>query len=108
MSKHYPALAFTDDVMSVQRAYGSDTFYRRKVLAGKASAGPDPLTEDEHEFLRDRDTLYVATVSQTGWPYVQVRGGPKRFRPHTRRAHHRVGRLPGQPSVHQHRESDRR
>ncbi|SEH51528.1 hypothetical protein SAMN04489835_0821 [Mycolicibacterium rutilum] len=79
MSKHYPALAFTDDVMSVQRAYGSDTFYRRKVLAGKASAGPDPLTEDEHEFLRDRDTLYVATVSQTGWPYVQVRGGPKGF-----------------------------
>lgn len=79
MSKHYPVIAFTDDVQHAQSEHGSDTFYRRKAVAGGASAGPDPLTDDEQEFLRERDSFYLATVSQTGWPYVQFRGGPKGF-----------------------------
>ncbi|GAS98242.1 pyridoxamine 5'-phosphate oxidase-like protein [Mycolicibacterium canariasense] len=79
MSKHYPAIAFTDDVQHAQSEHGSDTFYRRKAVAGSASAGPDPLTDDEQVFLRERDGFYLATVSQTGWPYVQFRGGPPGF-----------------------------
>lgn len=30
-------------------------------------------------FITARDSFYVATVSETGWPYVQHRGGPPGF-----------------------------
>jgi predicted pyridoxine 5'-phosphate oxidase superfamily flavin-nucleotide-binding protein len=79
MSRRYPAIAFTDDVKAVQHERGSDTFYDRKRIAGAASAEPDALTDDEVEFLAERDGFYLATVSETGWPYVQHRGGPPGF-----------------------------
>ncbi|MEP3055380.1 pyridoxamine 5'-phosphate oxidase family protein [Ascidiaceihabitans sp.] len=34
---------------------------------------------DEMDFLLSRTTLYIATVSETGWPYIQHRGGPLGF-----------------------------
>lgn len=79
MSKHYAGIAFTDDVHAVQHQHGSDAFYDRKRLAAKASPGADPLTDDEKDFLAERDGFYLATVSETGWPYVQHRGGPAGF-----------------------------
>ena len=39
----------------------------------------DLLGEGEAEFLTDRDSFYLSTVSETGWPYIQHRGGPKGF-----------------------------
>jgi predicted pyridoxine 5'-phosphate oxidase superfamily flavin-nucleotide-binding protein len=39
----------------------------------------DPLSEAEAEFITARDSFYLGTVSETGWPYVQHRGGPKGF-----------------------------
>ena len=39
----------------------------------------DRFTEDEAAFIADRDSFYMATVSETGWPYVQHRGGPRGF-----------------------------
>ena len=39
----------------------------------------DALGVDECEFLRARDSFYVATISSTGWPYLQHRGGPVGF-----------------------------
>ena len=30
-------------------------------------------------FIATRDSFYIATVSETGWPYVQHRGGPPGF-----------------------------
>ncbi len=39
----------------------------------------DALTTDEAGFIASRDSFYVATVSETGWPYVQHRGGPPGF-----------------------------
>jgi uncharacterized protein len=79
MSKHYAAVAFTDDVRAVQHEHGSDAFYDRKRVAGKASVEPDLLTDDEKDFLAERDGFYLSTVSETGWPYVQFRGGPVGF-----------------------------
>ena len=37
------------------------------------------LREVEADFLAARDSFYLATVSETGWPYVQHRGGPRGF-----------------------------
>ena len=79
MSKHYGAIAFTDAVVDVQREHGSDGFYGRKRVQGKAVPGIDALTDDEREYLAERDSFYLATVSETGWPYVQFRGGPPGF-----------------------------
>lgn len=76
MSKHYGAIAFTEAVRDVQRDHGSHAFYDRKRVQGTAVPGSDALTEDEKDYLAERDSFYLATVSETGWPYVQFRGGP--------------------------------
>ena len=34
---------------------------------------------EEAEFIAERDSFYMATVGENGWPYVQYRGGPKGF-----------------------------
>jgi len=42
-------------------------------------AGLDRLGEDETAFIRERDSFYLATISPTGWPYIQHRGGEAGF-----------------------------
>jgi predicted pyridoxine 5'-phosphate oxidase superfamily flavin-nucleotide-binding protein len=39
----------------------------------------DRFTDSEAAFIGERDTFYMATVSENGWPYVQHRGGPPGF-----------------------------
>ncbi len=36
----------------------------------------DRFSANETAFVAERDSFYLATVSQTGWPYIQHRGGP--------------------------------
>lgn len=82
MSRHYDAIAFTEAVSDIQRRYGSQAFYdrqRARGLLGDGATGGDALTHDERDYLGERDCFYLATVSETGWPYVQFRGGPPGF-----------------------------
>src|ERR1700753_2502147 len=37
------------------------------------------FTEAEREFIAARDSFYMATVAENGWPYMQHRGGPTGF-----------------------------
>src|SRR5438477_5650888 len=39
----------------------------------------DALGEDEIHFIAERDSFYMASVGETGWPYIQHRGGPRGF-----------------------------
>jgi predicted pyridoxine 5'-phosphate oxidase superfamily flavin-nucleotide-binding protein len=39
----------------------------------------DRFGEPEAAFVAERDSVYIASVSETGWPYIQHRGGPKGF-----------------------------
>jgi uncharacterized protein len=39
----------------------------------------DRFTDNEIAFIGERDSFYLATVSENGWPYVQHRGGPPGF-----------------------------
>jgi predicted pyridoxine 5'-phosphate oxidase superfamily flavin-nucleotide-binding protein len=39
----------------------------------------DRFTDQEAAFIAQQDTFYLASVSETGWPYVQHRGGPPGF-----------------------------
>jgi predicted pyridoxine 5'-phosphate oxidase superfamily flavin-nucleotide-binding protein len=76
MGHRFAELAFTPRVQQAQEAAGSRANYAR--LHG----GPDfndVLGPDEEQFLAARDSLYLATVGETGWPYVQHRGGPPGF-----------------------------
>ena len=43
------------------------------------TAHHDPLGRREARLVAERDSLYTANVGETGWPYVQNRGGPKGF-----------------------------
>jgi len=81
MSRHYQDIAFTEAVSTVQERYGSRQFYdRRRARADRTeAAGGDALSDDERAYLSERDSFYLATVSATGWPYVQFRGGPPGF-----------------------------
>jgi uncharacterized protein len=73
MADKFIEIAFTDSVRRAQARYYGDS--RRVRPAGER----DALTEDEIEFIKARDSFYLATVSETGWPYVQHRGGQPGF-----------------------------
>jgi predicted pyridoxine 5'-phosphate oxidase superfamily flavin-nucleotide-binding protein len=75
MPRSFADIAFTPSVQALQQKYGSRTQYARM----QARAGASTLTAREREFLEQADSLYLATVSETGWPYVQHRGGPRGF-----------------------------
>lgn len=75
MSYGFLDIAVTPSVAAVQRAMGSDRLYQNF----KGHREFDKLTPDEVAFIGQRDSFYIATVSETGWPYVQHRGGPAGF-----------------------------
>ena len=46
----------------------------------EAGAEPvDRLTAKELAFIAARDSFYMASTSENGWPYVQHRGGATGF-----------------------------
>ena len=65
----------TPGVRAAQAAYGSREHWERF----KGHRASDRFGEDETAFIATRDSFYMATVSETGWPYVQHRGGPPGF-----------------------------
>jgi predicted pyridoxine 5'-phosphate oxidase superfamily flavin-nucleotide-binding protein len=76
MAHRFADLTFTDGVKAAQEHYGSRPHNKRL----QERFGPnDQLTPRETDFIVQRDTFYLATVSETGWPYVQHRGGPPGF-----------------------------
>ena len=76
MAHQFARFMFTDGVKAAQEQYGS----RARLERFTSMAGPnDELGEREIEFIAERDTFYMATVNEDGWPYVQHRGGPPGF-----------------------------
>jgi uncharacterized protein len=73
MATKYLDLMFTTAVCRAQTQY-----YGR---AGKISGAPDRnlLGQAESEFIAARDSFYLGSVSESGWPYIQHRGGPPGF-----------------------------
>ena len=76
MSSGFAQIAFTPAVKRLQERDGSRASYVRGERAG---GGADPLGPDEAAFIGERDSFYIATVGETGWPYLQHRGGAKGF-----------------------------
>lgn len=76
MGNQFAQIAFTPSVRAVQESMGSRKNY--------ASVDDGPVSNrdlglDESEFIGARDTFYMSSVGESGWPYVQHRGGPAGF-----------------------------
>lgn len=76
MARQYHSIAYTDSVIAAQEKYGS-----RHAAERMASLDIDDtrLTDREIGFIARMDGFYMATVSQSGRPYVQFRGGQRGF-----------------------------
>jgi uncharacterized protein len=75
MAKNYAELAFTKAVKEMQEKLGSRAAYARQ----EKNSFVDGLTDYETEFISQRDSFYMATISENGFPYIQHRGGPNGF-----------------------------
>ncbi|MEP4198627.1 MAG: pyridoxamine 5'-phosphate oxidase family protein [Aliishimia sp.] len=73
--ENYADLMFTKAVQAEQDADGIRATYAQ-MYPGRTQAHIGP---DEAAFLTSRTSIYIASVSETGWPYVQHRGGPVGF-----------------------------
>ena len=73
MAEKFLELLVTPSVAKEQERYYGHS------LRMPGGARPDPLTDDEIQFIRSRDSFYLATVSESGWPYLQHRGGKPGF-----------------------------
>lgn len=73
MATKFLELAFTDSVRKAQAHY----FGNEQRIADAPER--DALTDDETQFIQSRDSFYLATVTETGWPYMQHRGGAAGF-----------------------------
>ncbi len=76
MGRRFAELAFTPGVKEQQTLHGSRGQYHRVETTGNPGAALGPA---ERDFIAARDGFYMASVSETGWPYIQFRGGPKGF-----------------------------
>ena len=76
MGHKFAELAFTPNVKAEQAARGSRRAYER---FAQGEDHHDILGPQEAAFSGMRDSFYMATVSETGWPYIQHRGGPAGF-----------------------------
>src|SRR5271154_393801 len=76
MGKSFAKIAFTPLVKEQQTLHGSRSAYARVEQSGPSG---DRLTISERTFILARDSFYMASTSETGWPYLQHRGGPPGF-----------------------------
>jgi uncharacterized protein len=76
MGRRFAELAFTPLIKDQQEQHGSRRQYARIEEHGEPG---DQLGPFEREFVAQRDGFYMASVSETGWPYIQYRGGAKGF-----------------------------
>ena len=73
MADRFKQLMFTPAVLAAQQHYYGMS---RPVVDAPER---DPLTDEEQGFIQARDSFYMATVTEDGWPYIQHRGGEPGF-----------------------------
>jgi uncharacterized protein len=75
MAKNFAEIAFSTAVKEMQEKLGSRAAYART----ERDTYVDGLTENEADFISERDSFYMASIGENGFPYIQHRGGPKGF-----------------------------
>ncbi|WP_420136929.1 pyridoxamine 5'-phosphate oxidase family protein [Sphingomonas sp.] len=79
MAATYLHTMFGPQARALQQAAGSRASYARMEAHAEEA---DMLGEREIAFIAGRDSFYMGSISETGWPYVQHRGGPRGFLKH--------------------------
>lgn len=72
---NYSTMAFSAAAKRMQEKAGSRASYARM----EQQRYTEGMTENEVAFISERDSFYMATVGENGFPYIQFRGGPKGF-----------------------------
>lgn len=75
MAKNYAEIAFTAGVKKEQEKHDSRRQYERME---KIARGTE-FSFAEADFISARDSFYLATTGENGYPYVQFRGGSPGF-----------------------------
>mgnify|MGYP001309620233 CR=1 FL=1 len=75
MARNFAEIAFTPEVKKLQEKMGSRASYARIEKTTNITG----LTEDEMGFISQRDSFYMSTIGESGYPYIQHRGGPRGF-----------------------------
>ncbi len=73
MAGAYLQIVMTESVRRAQ------TRYYGKAATTADDLERDPLGEAEARFIAARDSFYLGSVSESGWPYIQHRGGTSGF-----------------------------
>jgi len=76
MAYPFGSLVFTPVIRALQERYGSRRSYAKRE---ESRFSQDALGMDEEGFLAECDSFYMASIGETGWPYVQHRGGSRGF-----------------------------
>lgn len=76
MSEFVSDIAFTGSVKAEQARLGSRDAIQKRAERRDWRSG---VTADLAAFIAERDSVYLATASVDGQPYIQHRGGPKGF-----------------------------
>lgn len=75
MAKNFAEIGFSAAAKKLQEQFGSRSSYAR--LESKTFY--NGLSQYEQDFISQRDSFYLATCGENGYPYIQHRGGPKGF-----------------------------
>lgn len=76
MTRRYTDIVFNDTVKEIQKQYGTR---RNAEKVENWDMDDSHFSERETDFIAERDSFYLASTGDDGWPYLQFRGGPKGF-----------------------------
>lgn len=76
MGSRYAKTMFSPAAKLLQEEHHSRAQYERLAALGTRD---EALGDFEQQFIAARDSFYLGSVNEDGWPYVQHRGGPAGF-----------------------------
>ena len=76
MGSRFAKTMFSPAAKLLQEKYNSRAQYERLAALGSRD---ESLGDFEQQFIAARDSFYLGSVTEDGWPYIQHRGGPKGF-----------------------------
>lgn len=76
MGSRFARTMFSPAAKRLQEQHGSLAQYERLAALGPRD---EALGDFEQQFIAARDSVYLASVTADGWPYIQHRGGPAGF-----------------------------
>jgi len=76
MGSKFAKTMFSPAAKLLQEKHHSRSQYERLAALGSRD---EALGDFEQQFIAARDSFYLGSVTEDGWPYIQHRGGPTGF-----------------------------